>query len=299
MMLAITGGTGFVGGHLIRLAAEAGHEVRALARRAPPPVAGVEWVAGALDQAESLAALARGADAVIHVAGVVNAPDRAAFAAGNIAGTSAMLMAARAAGARRFVHVSSLAAREPGLSDYGWSKAGAEAAVAASALDWAMVRPPAIYGPGDTEMLELFRMAKRGVVPLPPGGRLSLIHVSDLARLLLALAERPAGVQRVMEPDDGVRDGWDHRDLARAIGVAVGRRVLPLPVPAGLLRLGARIDGMARGRWAKLTPDRVRYFCHPDWVVHSRPDGYLWRPRIATPDGLASTVDWYRAAGWL
>ncbi|MET0270746.1 MAG: NAD-dependent epimerase/dehydratase family protein [Sphingomonas sp.] len=299
MKLAITGGTGFVGGHLIRLAAEQGHAVRALARRAQSPRAGVEWVAGALDRPESLAALAGGADAVIHVAGVVNAPDRAAFAAGHIAGTSAMLAAAEAAGVRRFVHVSSLAAREPGLSDYGWSKAGAEAAVSASTRAWTMVRPPAIYGPGDAEMLELFRMAKRGVMPLPPGGRLSLIHVADLARLLLTLAERPADAQRVMEPDDGVRDGWDHRDLARAIGAAVGRRVLPLPVPAGLLRIGARIDGMARGAQAKLTPDRVRYFCHPDWVVHARPGEDVWRPLIPTPEGLAATADWYRAEGWL
>ncbi|WP_156679752.1 NAD-dependent epimerase/dehydratase family protein [Sphingomonas profundi] len=299
-MLAITGGTGFVGGHLVGRAVAAGHRVRALARRPQAEVAQVTWIAGALDQADSLATLVAGADAVIHVAGVVNAPDRAGFAAGNIAGTQAVIAAAEAAGIRRFVHVSSLAAREAGLSNYGWSKAGAEAAVAAAiALDWTMVRPPAIYGPGDREMLELFRMARRGVVPLPPAGRLSLIHVDDLARLLLALAEGDACPHAIIEPDDGVADGWDHRDLARAIGRAVGRRAVPLPVPAALLRLGAFADGFVRRGRAKLTPDRVRYFTHRDWVVRSRPPATLWRPAIDTAEGLRRTAEWYVGAGWL
>lgn len=296
LTLAITGGTGFVGGHLIRLAAESGHAVRALARRPQPPLPGVEWIEGALDAPDALVRLAEGADAAIHVAGVVNAPDRAGFAAGNVAGTAAMLAAAEAMGVARFVHVSSLAAREPALSAYGWSKAEAEEAVSASALDWAMVRPPAIYGPGDTEMLELFRLAKRGVVPLPPGGRLSLIHVADLARLLLVLAETPTDRHLVVEPDDGVAGGWSHDALARAIGAAVGRRVLPLPVPAALLRVGAFLDGMTRGAGAKLTADRVRYFCHPDWVVRARPEEGLWRPAIPTREGLTETAGWYRAA---
>ena len=299
MIVAITGGTGFVGGHLIRLAVEAGYQVRALARREQPAIGSVEWIGGALDRPEALAVLVAGCDAVIHVAGVVNAPDRAGFAAGNIAGTKAVLAAARAAGARRFVHVSSLAAREPGLSDYGWSKAGSEAVVAGAAPGWTIVRPPAIYGPGDREMLELFRMAKRGIVALPPGGRVSLIHVADLARLLLALAAGGAAAGLTLEPDDGVHAGWDHRELALAIGAAVGRPVRPVSMPAALLRLGAFADGLVRGKGAKLTPDRVRYFTHPDWVVVARPAADVWRPEIVTPEGLKATADWYRAAGWL
>ncbi len=297
MRLAITGGTGFVGGHLIRLAVASGHAVQALARRPQPDTPGVAWIAGALDRPESLAALVSRANAVIHVAGVVNAADRAGFAAGNIAGTGAIIAAM--AGAGRLVHVSSLAAREPGLSDYGWSKAGAEDAVRASPLRWTMVRPPAIYGPGDTEMLELFRMARRGFVALPPGGRVSIVHVADLARLLLTLAERGVALGDTLEPDDGVAGGWDHRDLARAIGVAVGRRAVPVPVPAALLRLGALADGLVRRGSAKLTPDRVRYFLHPDWTVAHPPPADLWRPDMPTPAGLKATADWYRAAGWL
>lgn len=295
-ILAITGATGFVGGRTLALALEAGHSVRALTRRPQPAQAGVTWVQGALDAPEALADLVRGADAVIHIAGVVNAPTPEGFTRGNIDGTRAVLAAAEAAGVGRFVHVSSLAAREPGLSRYGRSKAGAEDAVRASPLAWTIVRPPAVYGPGDLEMLELFRAARFGVLPMPPAGRLSLIHVDDLARLLLALAGQDTG-RAIYEPDDGTPDAWTHTGFARAIGTAVGRRVLPLSLPAGLLRLGARLDRLARGNKAKLTPDRAAYMAHPDWTSSpdARPPEALWRPRIATADGLAATAAWYRA----
>src|SRR4051812_10263948 len=159
--LAVTGGTGFVGSHLLLLALEQGYDVRALTRGWKPPEDEIAWVDGALDRPEALLKLCTGADAVIHVAGVINAPNRAGFEAANVAGTAAMIDAARKAGVKRFVHVSSLVAREPDLSAYGWSKLPSEKLVAASGLDWTIVRPPAVYGPGDRETLELFRMARR------------------------------------------------------------------------------------------------------------------------------------------
>lgn len=300
MRLAVTGGTGFVGGHLIGRALAAGHEVKALARRPQPPRAGLAWIDGALDRPDSLVRLADGCDAVVHVAGVING-DRAAFAAGNIAGTEAMVGAAAAAGVGRFVHVSSLAAREPKLSAYGWSKCVAEEPVIAAGGDWTIIRPPAIYGPGDREMLELFRLARRRVVPLPPGGRLSVIAVEDLCGLILSLLDAPASFARTFEPDDGRPGGWSTVELARAIGRAVGRRVLPLPIPRRALLLGARADRLVRGAGAKLTADRVNYFCHPDWTAaaHARPPAELWRPATPTDEGLAATARWYAAEGWL
>lgn len=299
-IVAITGGTGFVGRKLIERAVEAGHEVRALTRRPQPDRARVTWVSGALDTPIALTSLIRGVDAVIHVAGVVNAPDRAGFATGNIAGTQAMVDAAKAVGVRRFVHVSSLTAREPGLSNYGWSKAGAEHVVEASGLDWTIVRPPAIYGPGDTEMLDMFRIARFGLALLPPPGKMSVIEVGDLARLLLALVATNPG-RIILDADDGVDGGWTHDGFARAIGAAVGHRVMPLALPRPLLSLAARADRLLRGSKAKLTRDRVDYFCHADWTIDPshRPDAGLWKPAVATPQGLAATASWYRANGML
>jgi len=233
---------------------------------------------------------------------VINAPDAAGFEAGNVAGTAAVIDAARDAGVQRFVHVSSLAAREPQLSLYGASKARSEVKVGASGLGFAIVRPPAVYGPGDRETLELFRMAKRGLVLLPPRGRLSLVHADDLADLLLALAGPDAPTGLTIEPDDGRPGGWTHEEFAIALGQAVGRpRPFVVHAPAGLLHLGASLDRLVRGAKAKLTPDRAAYFAHPDWVVSPdrRPPSALWTPRIATEQGLADTAHWYEREGWL
>ncbi|WP_380787452.1 NAD-dependent epimerase/dehydratase family protein [Sphingomonas sp. R86521] len=303
MILAITGGTGFVGSHLIDHALESGHTVRALARKPQARRVGVTWIEGALDRPKSLATLVEGADAVIHVAGVVNAPDRAAFGKGNIAGTEGILQATRAAGIRRFVHVSSLAAREPALSNYGWSKAEAETRVQTSGLDWTIVRPPAIFGPRDHDILDLFKTARSGYLPMPPAGtRVSLLYVEDLTALLLALAET-ADAPSIMEPDDGVPGGWDNRDFARAIGAAVngavGKPVKVLSMPRAMMKLASAADRLVRRRKAKLTRDRVGYLCHPDWVAHKPPPAALWSAAVPTAQALAQTAAWYRAAGLL
>jgi nucleoside-diphosphate-sugar epimerase len=296
MKLAVTGGTGFVGGHLLDAAIAAGHQVRALTRREQAPRDGVEWVSGDLQDRTALEALVTDADAVIHAAGVISAPTAAGFELGNVAGTLSMLAAATAGGVRRFVHVSSLAAREPGLSLYGASKARSEALVRESGLDCAIVRPPAVYGPGDRETLDLFRMAERGLVLLPPEGRLSLIHADDLARLLIALAtaKKPPPLT---EPDDGKPGGWSHRELAAALGEAVGRKGVAVSMPRAALRLGAVLDRMIRRDRAKLTPDRAAYFCHPDWVASPglAPPPEIWAPAIDTRQGLRATREWYQA----
>ncbi|SBV31603.1 Male sterility-like protein [uncultured Sphingopyxis sp.] len=302
LTLAMTGATGFVGGAAMRRAVAAGWHVRALTRRAQPEREGVTWIAGALDQPESLAEMATGADVVMHIAGVVNVPTRAAFEAGNATATANVVDAARNAGITRFVHVSSLAAREPALSNYGWSKERAEAVVIESGLDWTIVRPPAVFGPGDTEMLDLFRMARRGIA-LVPNGRMSAIYVDELARLLVTLAaDRSVSIGQIYEPDDGKPAGWSHRGFARAVARAVGRqRLSTLATPALLLKAGGRLDKLVRRSRAKLTPDRARYIAHPDWVATEGkcPPAELWRPELDTGEALAETVRWYRREGWL
>ena len=296
MILAVTGGTGFVGRHFLRLAVEQGHTVRALARTLQSAEPGVTWVPGSL---AAPADLCTGADAVIHLAGVIHAPDPAAFFEGNVAGTASILATARDAGVSRFVHVSSLAAREPGLSAYGASKAASERLVEDAGLDWSIVRPPGVYGPGDRETLALFQLAARGFALIPSGGRVSLIDATDLAAALLALATAPPTFA-IHEIDDGAP--VDHATLARAIGSAVGRRVRLIRMPSGSLGLAAAFDwaqARARRRAPRFSFDRARYLAHPDWVTRGDNLAGLWAPRVALADGLAATAAWYRAAGWL
>lgn len=299
---ALTGATGFVGKATLERLLEAGWNVRALARRDQPKRAGVTWVEGALNRPDSLTILCEGADAVLHIAGVVNAPDAAGFEAGNVTGTANMLAAAKAAGITRFVHVSSLSAREPQLSDYGASKAKAEKLVATSLLDWTIIRPPGVYGPADTEVFEMFRMAHKGFCLLPPAGLSSWIHVDDLARLLVALLPpHEDATARIFEADDGEPGGWTHEGFARAIGWALGKRITTINAPRPLLKLAAWGDRLVRGRKAKLTPDRASYMSHPDWVIDRKaaPPAALWVPQIETREGLKNTARWYKANGWL
>lgn len=302
--IAITGATGFVGSRMLDLVVQEGYDARALARRKQDSRPGVTWVRGALDDAASLADLCSNADVVLHIAGVVNAPDRTGFEAGNVAGTLAVIEAAKQAGAKRFIHVSSLAATRPKLSIYGDTKATAEKIVALSGLDWTIIRPPAVYGPGDGEMLDLFKMARLGFITLPPNadGRLSVIHVHDLCHALLALLPADEGLTaQIFEVDDGISGGWTQISFAKAIGWAMGKRVAAVGMPRPLLRLCAKADRMVRRDKAKLTEDRINYFCHDDWTIdpEKRLPTQLWQPQIETREGLKDTANWYRQNDWL
>jgi nucleoside-diphosphate-sugar epimerase len=311
--LAITGATGFVGSAVLDEALAQGHQVRALARREQAERAGVTWVRGDLGDTAALMALVQGADAVIHVAGLTNTPDPAQFEIANVTGTANVLAAMTGAEVKRLVFVSSLSARKPELSLYGASKAKAEALVEASRLDWTTVRPPGVYGPRDVDYLEMFRTAKWGFVPLPPGGASSIIHADDLARLLVGLAgptaslledtaSRKATYGKIYEPDDGREGGWSHKELAAAIGRAMGRSKVFAPhLPRAVLDAAAAADRIARGDRAKLTADRVGYMAHPNWVARfdRKPPPGLWQPIITGEEGLKATAEWYRREGWV
>ena len=162
----------------------------------------------------------------------------------------------------------------------------------------------AVYGPGDGEFLDLFKMARLGFVTMPPAadGRLSVIHVEDLCRALLALLpEQDDLTARIFEVDDGKQGGWTQASFAKAIGWAIGKRISAVGVPKYLLQFGARADRLLRRGKAKLTTDRVNYFCHDDWTIdpQKRLPTQLWEPRIETRQGLKETAIWYRQNDWL
>ncbi|MEM8787927.1 MAG: NAD-dependent epimerase/dehydratase family protein [Pseudomonadota bacterium] len=310
---AVTGGTGFLGTHLIRLLAEAGWQIRMLARRWPRPQAGampVDLVPGGLRDAEALARLVQGADAVFHLAGAVAATNRAGFFAANASGAQAVAQAWRDhAPQAHFVLVSSLAARLPEVSHYAASKAAGEQAVADLAPDRArltILRPGAIYGPGDRATLPLFRAAAWPVQPMlaAPNARVAVLHVTDAARAVLAAAE-PALPPGRYELADDRTEGHAWADLLAAVRAAAGRgapRAVRVPTPV------LRLLGAAGGAWSgmsgqpvMLTGQKVREILQPDWGSHPRaqPPDPAWRPKIELKPGFAETHAWYRQAGWL
>lgn len=301
--VAITGATGFVGKATLDVSLHKALKVRALTRRAEPARNGLEWVSGSLDDTASLEELVKGCEAVIHIAGLTNTPNTGRFEAANVTGTANMIAAAQKAGAGRFVFVSSLSAREPELSAYGASKARAEELVKDSDLNWTIVRPPGVYGPGDKDYLDLFKAAKLGVVPVPPEGASSLIHVEDLARLLVALVPaNPKTQGQMYEPWDDNAYGYTHKDLAKMIGEAVGNpNAVAAPLPPVVMQWGAKLDGLLRGAKAKLTEDRVGYMLHKDWVCDLRkaPPISVWQAVWDGEAGLKMTAQWYKQQGWL
>ena len=312
LRIAVTGVTGFVGSHVVRRLSGRGHEVRALVRdrsrlrKKFPDTAKI--VEGELGDEPAVDALVDQADVVLHVAGAIKAVDTAGFMAVNAEGTRSILAAAKRAGVRRFVHVSSLAAREPSLSPYCGSKAQAEKIIASSGegLDWVCIRPPAVYGPGDRATLPLIQQLTRRHAFLTgvPGQRISLIHVEDLARGLVAAAEGELIPGRTYEADDGTEQGYSWSDLAIAAGRSLGFTPRVHLLPRAVVELaGLAGEGIARvtGKAQILTRGKVRELYHHDWLIKgARLDKTgAWTPRIKFDDGFESTYRWYRAHGWL
>jgi nucleoside-diphosphate-sugar epimerase len=299
VMIALTGATGFIGGALAQRLRQEGFAVRVLVRptadtrRLPP---GVERITGALDDPESLARLVRGADTVVHCAGVVRGHGPADFDPVNVQGVARLAAAVRAErSGPGIVHLSSLAARHPELSPYAASKRAGEDALG-GAPGWTVLRPPVVYGPGDRELLPLLRVMARGWAPLVGArdGRLSLVYVDDLIDAVLRLvAQGPTG--RVFELDDGRPGGYAVEDIVAAVERRRGRRIVRVPVPAPLVAGLARLNGLGarlRRRAPMLTPGKARELFHPSWTCDNAAltAATGWRPRVGLDEGLRRTV---------
>ena len=270
--------------------------MRLLLRKAPP-VCGfgnAETVAGDLADGDALARLVRGASAVIHMAGAIAAPDRSSFFAINAEGTARLAEAAAQAGVRRFIHISSLAAREPELADYGASKREAEERLRGyqDRMAVMMLRPPAIYGPGDRATLPLFaQMVRRvAVIPGTPTARFSLLYVDDFARAVTAALDGPeTGIHEV---DAGQPNGYAWPDLLAAAARHEGHKVTPVYLPRAVAMTLARLIPAL-----PLKQGKVRELYHPDWVC--RAGSFRLDGAVRFDEGLPLTLAWYRQAGWL
>ena len=302
----MTGATGFLGRQIVRALADDGWRVRILTRR--DPVAALwrqiepEVVLGDLDDDQAMSRLCAGADVVVHGAGLVKARSRAAFDRVNVEGARRLALAATRA--PQVVLISSLSAREPGLSHYSASKRAGEAAMAAILGDrLTIARPCAIYGPGDRELLPVFQAADSlPVLPvLSRSARVTMIHVEDAARQIGDLAAvSPAG--RTVALSDTRTDGYSWRELMQEAARACGRSPWLAPIPRGLIHaLGITNDfTMLLGAAPMLSSAKARELTHPDWSI--APQERSGVKRAADYDlaaGFAQTVAWYRSAAWM
>ena len=304
--IAVTGGTGFIGGMLIHHLVNAGYRVRALTRDRSahklPELAGLEAVSGSLQDSESLRLLLQDASAVVHCAGAVRGVTAADFNAVNVEGVIQLVQAALSLSPRpRFLSLSSLAARAPQLSHYASSKRQGEQVLASMAADmeWVALRPPAVYGPGDKEMLPLFQWMGRGIAPVlgEAHARVSLLYVEDLCAAVLKWLDAGQCESGIYELNDTRAGGYSWDEVIANVSALRARRILRLPMPAALLRLLAGVNVTAArliGYAPMLTPGKVRELRHPDWVADNTAltAAIDWQPEISLQEGLRRTMGW-------
>ncbi len=309
--IAVTGATGFIGRHLVHALRRDGANVKALTRQAPTTVeddlAGtLTWVQGSLENGVSLRELVRDCDGVIHLAGAIKALSRDDFFEQNVSGTRRLAeAAAEQPEPPRFIHISSLAAREPRLSNYAASKYQAEKVLKfyQRNMSVSIIRPPAVYGPGDRETLRIFQMAAKGfgLVPPNPESRVSLIHVEDVVSAILNLLPLRDDPGQPIEIDDGHPQGYDWATVIAAAGEAVqtNPRVIPLPAPILYIAGGIGSVGALLTRTpTTLSWDKVAEMLHCDWVAHgSGVPG--WVPAWDIAKGFKNTVNWAISQGLL
>ncbi|HEX7024443.1 MAG TPA: NAD-dependent epimerase/dehydratase family protein [Gemmatimonadales bacterium] len=322
MKALVTGATGFVGRHLVRALLAAGDTVTALVRS--PERARVHYprdvrlAPGDLGNMEALRSAVPEQDVIYHVAGLIAARSEAEFLSVNRDGTARLLEAASEAGRPRIVLVSSLAAAGPTargtrlagseearpVSAYGRSKLAGERVVRRGALPWTIVRPPAVYGPYDAEILRVFRAIKYGVAPVFGDGaqEISMIYGPDLGAALAAAGRSEAAVGRVFyacHPEVLTTGG-----TVRKIAAAMHRSVRVLPLPRWLAETALAVTSSAArltGRATLLTRDKANELFAPAWTCDSGPlsEATGWRAEHDLASGAAATAAWYRDAGLL
>ena len=325
MRILLTGGSGFVGGHVARSLAAEGHDLRLLVR----PTSDTSFVddlafdraLGDLRQAESLHSACQGMDAVVHAAAVLRAARHGDFMHANREGTRRLAEAASNAGVERLVYISSIAARGPApslepeppdarlhpVSAYGRSKAAGEAALLEhrGRLSMTIIRPPVVYGPGDAGLHAFFWMARRGFsVRLGDGSNLmDAVYGPDLADAVSAVLR--AAPQELAQYDPRSDEGpFTWNDLLSCLGSVAGKTLWIPSLPGGAFHGLARcleFWAMLSGGVPMLDRTRVTEMRQRAWICDSssltRDTG--WRAKTPLEDGMRQTMDWYREHGWV
>lgn len=313
----VTGATGFVGSHLVDSLLARGWRVRASVRK----TSDLRWLAGkpfdpvvvSLRSREAVGRAVDGCDAVFHVAGTLSARSLKEFREGNWHLSKCMVEGAVAARVPRFVHVSSLAAAGPSpdghpldeeaacapVSLYGRTKLEGEREVLKheGALAVTVIRPPAVYGPRDRGMLDMFKVVAAGVVPQIGGPkRVSIVHVEDLVR---GIVEAPPGLFYIA-------NDRSHAvvELLEVIRAAIGRRAMRVAVPDRVVRLLGRVAEKTLpllGKGGLFTHDKAVELTQPFWVCSPAraKSVFGWEARIPIEEGLRDTLAWYRRERWL
>lgn len=298
-LVAVTGATGFIGHALIGKLVENGWTIRALTRKPRTDSSNIQWIHGDLDDSSALHQLVKDTTAVIHCAGSVRGRSYAEFERTNVDGTKNLLRAINDQNlVPRFLLISSLAARQPELSWYAKSKYMAEQPIINSHLPWTVLRPTAVYGPGDKELKPLFQAMHRGLLPVVGklDNRFGLLHVDDLVEAILLWLTSDKPIHGIFEIDDGLPDGYSFNSLVELAQQVWQKPIRCITIPNVLMRSIASLNlGFSRVfRYSPmLTPGKVNELQHHDWMCDNTPLIQAlpsWRPRIRLHESLSQVI---------
>jgi len=322
MLAFVTGASGFIGSHLVRVLKAGGWEVRAFVHRTPlAEIPGVTSVTGDIRDSAALETAMAGADVVFHLAAAVGSvvTDPHMFRKVNVGGTEAVLAAARRAGVGRVVHFSSigvLGAVKPGDTAgedyppaprtlYDRTKLEAELAVrraAADGLNVVIVRPGWVYGPGDRRTFKFIRAVCRRKFALVAGapGRQTPVYIDDLtAGVLLAAEKGRSGAVYHLAGDEILTAEEMARIVAAACGVAGPRLKLPRGFAIAVAFILEKTFGLVK-KEMPLNRGKLSFFLDPKAMSSARAKKELgFAPAIDFKTGIARAVAWYRENGWL
>ena len=291
----ITGATGFIGQRLVSALLEQGVRVRAMIRpgketdkRIPQAC---EQVSVDLTDVDTLTGIVAECTAVIYCAGSVRGRNLTDFSVANIMGVKAMLEALeQSQSPPPLLLLSSLAASRPELSDYAKSKYEGEKVLQGTNVPWTIFRPPAVYGPGDREMLPILKMIRRGVLAHagPINQQLSLLHVDDLVSAVTTWLSAPQKcLHKTYAIDDGTRGGYSWEDIGEAVS---DRRFHVMKVPDFVLNGAAGINLLISGLLGyapMLTPGKVRELVQSEWLCDNTDytEATGWQPQVVLKQG--------------
>jgi nucleoside-diphosphate-sugar epimerase len=319
MKALVTGATGFIGSHLTEALLKNGFSVSCLVRNNSNlryiEGLNVSLLKGDCSDPESLKGI-QGFDYVFHLAGLTKAADEQESYIANEKGTENIVNAVLRNNPKlkRFVYISSLAAAGPSpdghpvsedaqekpVSVYGKTKLGGEQHVKGmkGKMPFTILRPSAIYGPRDGDLLVFFRMVKFGLIPYWGKSYYSFLYVDDLVNGIILSARRDEGEGEVFYMSDG--EIYSSDDIIDSISVALQCRPLRLAVPKSAIPIIGVIAGRMK-RGSVVNADKLRELRHSHWICSNKKaiENLGFAPRVKIREGAKWTSDWYRIHNWL
>lgn len=324
MKAFVTGGTGFIGSHLVEALLESPDymEVRCLIRSSRKWLDGldIKEVSGDLNNLNALSKGLEGVDVLFHIAAIVKAPTKKEFTQANVDATETLVRLAHKKGVKNIVVLSSLAAAGPSdgiprkesdkmkpVSMYGESKKEMEAKIRSAKLDSCsikIIRPPAVYGPREDQIYSFFKACSKGICPIVGDGnnpRVSMVYVGDLVHGILKAAQmKDPGVHTYFISGEGTHS-WN--EIQAVTSKVLGKKLVPLKLKPALVKKAAGFIEHAAslfGKYPVVNKEKAKELILEWTCTSEKAQKELdYQPSVSLAEGISRTIHWYKKHNWL